>query len=100
MKGEFSDTYDSDTSEFKKFISIELPVEPYKDVYYKMSLIQRDNFFQKTESLLEALKAAKDEESDYQASKVLRKVFGDKFPLTEDAKRSNKKPFVPTGQNA
>lgn len=100
MKGEFSDTYDSDTSEFKKFICIELPVEPYKDVYYKMSLIQRDNFFQKTESLLEALKAAKDEESDYQSSKVLRKVFGDKFPLTEDAKRSNKKPFIPTGQNA
>ncbi len=100
IKDKFIDKYDSDTSEFKKFISVDLPVEPYKDVYYKMSLIQRDNFFQKTDSLLEALKAAKDEQSDYQASKVLRKVFGDKFPLAEDAKRSNKKPIITTGHNA
>ena len=67
-----------------------------------MTLIQTDIFFEKIEALLEALEAARDEEDAHKASKTLIKVFGDKFPLVEEeeARASNKKPYLTTGNNA
>ena len=65
-----------------------------------MTLSQLDNFYHKTVDLVEALKAAKGEEAAHQASKILRKVFGDDFPLVEDSKKSAAAPYVVTGYNA
>jgi hypothetical protein len=99
IKSSFQNKYD-ENNELKKNISIALPVEPYKDVYYKITLSQLDDFYNKIEALLEALEAAYAEDSEHEASKILRKVFGKDFPLVEDSKQSKTKPVVVTGNNA
>lgn len=101
IKQKFSSQYDDETSTFKKSIIVDLPVAPFKNVYYKMSLNQQDNFYQKIDALLEALEEARDEKSDHKASKLLRKIFGEQFPLVEDSRCSATKPVATTtGQNA
>ncbi len=81
-------------------IEVKLPVAPEKDVYYKMTSIQKNNFYERLDALLEALEAARDEDSDHEASKLLRKIFGTDFPLVEDSKATATAPYIPTGQNA
>ncbi len=100
IKDAFQSQYDSDAEEWKIYISVSLPVEPYKNVYYKMTLIQQDNFFNKISDLLELLEDVDAEESDYEASKLLQKIFGTDFPLADDIRASEKAPYVTTGQNA
>ena len=100
IKNSFQSQYDPGTEELKKSISVLLPVEPYKNVYYKMTLIQQDNFFNKISDLLELLEDVDAEESDYEASKLLQKIFGTDFPLANDTRASEKAPYVTTGQNA
>ncbi|MDF1829590.1 cyclic GMP-AMP synthase DncV-like nucleotidyltransferase [Cycloclasticus pugetii] len=100
MINEFDDRWCKDSLEFKKCIVTKLPVAPYKDVYYKMSLKQTDEFYRKLETLLEALEAARDEASDYKASKILIKIFGDDFPEAEDVRKSYIVPAVHAGDNA
>ena len=100
IKNLFTSNFDVETFTFKKSVEVKLPVEPYKDVYYKMTLNQLDNYAGKVDDLLEALVAAKDEESTHEACKILRQVFGDDFPLTEDTKKSRVKPAITTGNNA
>ena len=65
-----------------------------------MSLIQQDNFYNKICDLLELLENVDAEESDYEASKLLQKIFGTDFPLANDTRASEKAPYVTTGQNA
>jgi len=100
IKSSFTSKFEFETLSFKKTVEVDLPVEPYKNVYYKMTLNQLDNYSNKVDDLLEALESARDEESIYEACKVLRQVFGDDFPLTEDTKRSAVKPAIVTGNNA
>lgn len=100
IKDSFQAQYDSDTEEWKKSISVLLPVEPHKNVYYKMTLMQQDNFFNKISDLLELLEDVDAEESDYEASKLLQNIFGTDFPLADDTRASEKAPYVTTGQNA
>lgn len=100
IKNNFNNKYDEESNSFKKSVITPLPVEPKKNVYYKMTLNQLDNFYYKVETLLEALEAADNEDSEHEASKILQKVFGDDFPLAEDSKKTQTKPYVPTGQNA
>jgi len=92
--------YDEDSFKYMKSIVVCLPVEPFKNVYYKMSLIQQNNFYEKIDALQEVLVSAALEESEHKASKLLRKAFGDEFPFVEDIKESKKKPYVTTGNNA
>ncbi len=97
-----SDFY-TNTESWKMNIDVRLPVEPRKNVYYKMSDIQQDNFYDKVESLIESLKEARDETSKKQACKILRKVFGNDFPLSDDddlVEASKAMPFVTTGDSA
>ncbi len=99
MKSGFSSSFDLESVSFKKSIEVELPVKPFKNVYYKMTLNQTDQFYEKLDALLEVLEEAKGEDSDHKASKLLRKVF-DGFPLVEDSKASNTAPIIMTGNNA
>jgi len=100
MINEFEMRWCGDSLAYKQRIVIELPVAPFKDVYYKMSLKQTDEFHEKLETFLEALEAARDETSDHKASKILRKLFGDDFPEVEDVKKSYIAPAILTGNNA
>lgn len=100
IKDSFCDEYDHASSKWMKNIVVDLPVAPYKNVYYKMTLIQKDKFHEKVDILLEALEEAEREESAHKASKILRNVFGDEFPLVEDVKEARVMPYVTSGNNA
>lgn len=102
MKNSFQPKSEFIDEEFVTYqnIEVQLPVAPYKDVYYKMTSNQKNNFYERLDALLEGLEAARDEDSDHEASKVLRKIFGIDFPLAEDSKATATAPYIPTGQNA
>lgn len=100
IKRSFTQKWDFESSSFKLSIDIKLPVAPRKNVYYKMTLNQQDNFYTKIDSLLEALEEARNETSEHECSKILRKIFGTDFPLVEDSKQTNTAPYVVTGNNA
>lgn len=99
MMDEFILDYDDDWNQVNT-IEAHLPVAPFKDVYYKMTKNQEDAFYNKLEALSEALEAAKNCDSDSEASKILRKIFGDDFPEVEDVITSNVKPVSEPGFNA
>jgi len=61
-------------------ISVKLPVEPYNDLFKKMSDKQHEVFKSQLESLEKALQGAEDEPDPHDASKKLIKEFGDDFP--------------------
>ena len=68
-----------------------------------MSDTQQDNFYDKVESLVESLKEARNETSRKKACEILRKVFGNEFPLSDDddlVEASKAMPFVTTGDSA
>lgn len=100
IKNSFSPTWDAETGSFKYTVEVKLPVQPYKDVYYKMTLKQLDSYYNKADALLESLEVVLAENSDHETSKILRKVFGDDFPLVEDSKATKTKPYVNTGYSA
>ena len=102
IKNSFFPVYDEKSSTVKQSVKANLPVAPYSDVYENMTLTQTNIFYDKIEGLIEALETARDEEDGHKASKTLGQVFGDKFPLVEkeEARTSNKKPYLTTGNNA
>jgi len=61
-------------------IAIHLPVQPYNDLFSKMTAEQKKNLKTVLESLLGSLDEAIAEVDPNKASKILRKVFGDDFP--------------------
>jgi hypothetical protein len=102
MKNSFQPKSEFIDEEFATFqnIAVQLPVAPDKDVYYKMTSKQKNNFYERLNALEEALETAFEEDSDQEASKILRKVFGNDFPLVEDSRSTATAPYIPTGQNA
>jgi len=60
-----------------------LPVEPYNDVFSKMTNSQMKEFKAKLEALLEAIIEAKNEVDPVEACEILRRKFGDDFPVPE-----------------
>jgi hypothetical protein len=61
----------------------DLPVQPYNDLFQKMSDIQMTDFKEKLERLRDALIAARDETDPREACIILRRQFGDDFPVPE-----------------
>ncbi|MGK0272608.1 MAG: hypothetical protein ACI88H_003281 [Cocleimonas sp.] len=100
IKRAFVLVWDDESNTTKRKVEVKLPVEPKKDVYYKMTLKQLNNYYDKVEALLESLEASLIDTSDHETSKVLRQIFGDDFPLVEDSKPTKTAPYVTTGHNA
>lgn len=100
IKDTFEEILDLPDLSFKWCLDVKLPVEPYKNVYYKMTKNQQNTFYHKIADLLKALEQARDEESEVETSKILRKIFGDDFPLVEATRKTNTVPYVPTGNSA
>ncbi|MFA0465225.1 nucleotidyltransferase, partial [Vibrio sp. 10N.261.45.F1] len=55
---------------FYQVVEAPLPVAPYKNVYYKMTKKQLDNYYNKIDELVEALEAANQEESLAESTKI------------------------------
>ena len=95
-------------SDGKYRVSVQLPTVPYRDIFqHKISGYSFDGsdknigtqFRNKLVYLNEELKKAIDEPDPYEASKLLRVVFGDDFPLANMKKNENT-PYSRTGTSA
>jgi len=69
----------------------ELPVQPYNDLFQKMSDNQMTDFKVKLERLRDTLMAARDETDPREACMILRRQFGDTFPLPEIEETAQKR---------
>lgn len=71
--------------EWANRLEVWLPVEPGGDLFVKMTNTQMANFKEKLTSLRDALEEAKGMTDPAEACKLLRKHFGDDFPVPDKA---------------
>lgn len=64
-------------------LNVQLPVQPYNDLFEKMTDLQMTSFKEKLEILLNALTEARNETDPRESCKILAKQFGDDFPIPE-----------------
>lgn len=83
-------------------IRVSLPVLPGNDLFKKMTDQQCKNLKEKLEKLRDALVEAEQETDPHEACKILRKQFGDDFPVPakEDTGQSRKKAVAGTSESA
>jgi len=74
-----------DDGEFKRSIALDLPVEPYSNIFEKMTIKQMDNFYNKLSALNTALQEAQEDPDPHTACKILENHFGSKFPIPASA---------------
>jgi hypothetical protein len=70
--------------EYAERLVVTVPVEPYCDLFEKMSNSQMKDFKDKLSTLLNALDEAKKEADPVAACKKLQKQLGDDFPVPEN----------------
>lgn len=87
----FKDTFDIEMYQYLKTIKYNLPVTPRSNVFFKMTNLQMNSFYEKLIKLKEALYYAKNEDDPHDACKELEKFFGDKFPIPESSQNRYKK---------
>jgi hypothetical protein len=83
-------------------IRVYLPVPPGNDLFEKMTDQQCKDFKEKLEKLRDALSEAEKEPDPHEACKILRKQFGDDFPVPpkEDTGQNRKKAVAGTSESA
>lgn len=84
-------------------LSINLPITPGGDLLKSVNDEDMATIKARFESLRDNLQSSVDEPDAHEASKTLRKSFGDDFPevaKTDKAKKSNEAPYVSTGSSA
>ena len=84
-------------------LSINLPITPGGDLLKSVSDEDMATIKERFETLRDNLQSAIDEPDAHEASKILRKSFGDDFPevaKSDKAKKSNEAPYVSTGSSA
>ncbi|MCP4181192.1 MAG: nucleotidyltransferase [bacterium] len=84
---------------FSDTISVNLPVEPYNDLFEKMSVNQQKILKEKLEKLKSALEKAESEPDPHEASKILIKQLGDDFPEVEKDKSAQKRALAFPGKS-
>ncbi len=84
-------------------LSINLPITPGSDLLKSVNDEDMATIKERFETLRDNLQSAVNEPDAHEASKTLRKSFGDDFPVvdkTDKAKKSNQAPYVSTGTSA
>jgi hypothetical protein len=66
---------------FRREVRIELPVEPYSDLFERMTDLQKSKFYNRLDTLLDVLDAVDRGRSQTKACQRMRQVFGNHFPL-------------------
>jgi hypothetical protein len=89
-------------SSWNNRVSVRLPVPPSNDLFEKMTDQQCKEFKEKLENLREALVDAEKETDPYEACRLLRKQFGDDFPVPpkDDTGQNRKKAVAGTSESA
>lgn len=84
-------------------LRINLPITPGSDLLKSVNDEDMATIKERFETLRDNLQSAVNEPDAHEASKTLRKSFGDDFPVvdkTDKAKKSNQAPYVSTGTSA
>jgi len=80
-------------------IQVKLPVEPFNNLFEKMKNKQQKTFKEKLESLKSALQNAIHEPDPHEASRILRKQFGDDFPEIEKDESAERRALAFPGKS-
>lgn len=92
MIGCFSSIWDEGEQALVRRLVVKMPVEPWNDLFAKMTSQQMANFEDKLKVLQESLDEAASELDPVEACIVLRKVFGEDFPVPEKQETARKNP--------
>ena len=77
----FTLKYDIEDAKFYHTITQNLFVEPYNDLFAKMTLNQQDTFYNKLCNMLSSLEEAEKKDKKSEACSILAEVFGSDFPV-------------------
>jgi hypothetical protein len=77
----FTLKYDAQDAKFYHTITQNLFVEPYNDLFAKMTLKQQDTFYNKLCNMLSSLEEAEKKDKKSEACSILAEVFGSDFPV-------------------
>jgi hypothetical protein len=77
----FRDVWDPETQTWARRLTVNLPVEPWNDLFERMTNAQMADFETKLQTLLAALEAATRAVDPVEACVALRGVFGKDFPV-------------------
>lgn len=91
--GGFMLDYDDDIG-YYHYISTLLPVEPYSNLFEKMTKRQMEAFYCEVSSMHDELKRVEDQDKKSEACTILANLFGEEFPITVD------KSYVGTSESA
>lgn len=101
IKNSFALKWSVDRNEFLYTIEYNLPVEPYTNVFYKMTDIQMNNFKSKIDTLLSDLQKVQNEIDVIEQCKLLNKIFGDDFEVPEKENESKaQQNFIPSSSES
>lgn len=84
IKNSFSYKWNEEDSQWYHTISINLPVEPYNNLFEKMTDKQLNRFYNKVETLITKLNEVKEKDKRSDACAILIEIFGEDFPSTVD----------------
>ncbi|MGF7035322.1 hypothetical protein J2T17_006330 [Paenibacillus mucilaginosus] len=84
------------------YVTVELPVSPCPNLLEKMTLKQLKVFKEKLEELLDCLNEAKEEADRSDAATILKKQFGDDFPVPpkDPGKKASAPAVIPSSESA
>jgi len=84
IKGKFVYKYNADDDCYYHSIETNLPVEPYNDLFEKMTAKQKESFYNKICSMIDRLDSAESRTKKSEACSDLVKLFGSDFPVKTD----------------
>lgn len=84
IRNRFSYSWSDEMEEMCHKITLNLPVEPYNNLFSKMTDKQMENFYQKIDKMLGKLDEVKEKTKRSEACTILTELFGEDFPVTVD----------------
>ncbi|MGK0290296.1 MAG: hypothetical protein ACI86H_001752 [bacterium] len=95
-------SYSNYNNEFAERLVVKFSVEPYDDLFDRMSNKQMQSFKSKLESLLEALQMAQSEADLQESCKIIKKNLSDKFhvPSKIETEKKEERGFSSSNQSA
>jgi len=84
IKNKFSLVWNNEDAVFYHTISVHLPVEPYNELFEKMTANQMESFYQKIDSMSSKLDEVSNKSKRAEACSLLVDIFGSDFPVTVD----------------
>lgn len=97
IKNQFITIIDTKSSEVKYTIKLDLPVQPYTNVFSKMTLNQTNNLKMEIDKLYEKLCKIRDEADTIKKCEILNEIFGDDFEVPSVESQSKiQKNYIPS----